>query len=115
MSETDEPFEVLHFQGHSAAELTEEQLLELINHATDTEIETVDFDQFFARATQEQDWFGEVEKATAQRYRELVAALKQNLTDLKVYRVGEVNVYIYVLGQKKSGEVVGLGTKAVET
>jgi len=115
MSETDEPFAVFHWQKQTVAELTDERLLQLTHQPADTPVEVVDLDEFFSGATEEQDWFGDEEKATAQMYRELVATLKQHLSNLKVYRVGETTIDLYIVGQTDAGDVVGLATKAVET
>src|SRR3954464_7616784 len=46
----------------------------------------IGFDSFFANATADEDWHGEEEKESARRFRELVEALKTNLTDIKVYK-----------------------------
>jgi len=77
--------------------------------------EPVDLDTFFQRATQAQDWFGEAEWAIAQRYQQLVCWLKENLTNLQVYRCGDVEVDIYILGQTADGTRLGLQTRAIET
>lgn len=79
---------------------------------------TVDFDSFFANATADQDWYGTEEKETARRYRELVEALKENLTDIKVYKVGKAGgaeFDVYVIGKTPDGDFAGVTTKVVET
>ncbi|QIZ72270.1 nuclease A inhibitor family protein [Oxynema aestuarii] len=79
------------------------------------EIETVEFDPFFQRAVEEKDWYGDRERETVGRYRQLVQFLQENLHDLIVYRVGAIEVEIFVFGKTKTGEVVGLNTISVET
>ena len=113
MSETDAPFEVFHWEGQ-LSNLTDDQLLERTHHPLGTAIEVVPFDDFFDAATQKQDWFDAEEEAIAARYESLVSALKQHLSDLKVYRVGEVKIDLYVVGQTHVGVIV-LATQAVET
>ena len=115
MSETDEPFEVFHWSQESMKELTKERLLYLTHHPGDTLVEQMDVDEFFSVAAENQDWFGDEERAIALRYRELLTTLKHHLNRLKVYRVGEVEIDIYILGQTQTGDWVGLATKAVET
>ncbi|MGK7950260.1 MAG: nuclease A inhibitor family protein [Xenococcaceae cyanobacterium] len=78
-------------------------------------MEVRELDRFFARVTEEKDWYEEEEIAECKRYRELVKLLKTHLTDIKVYRVGEVEVNCYVLGQTESGSIAGLSTMMVET
>lgn len=114
MSEIDAPLEVIHWPPLQG-ELTPERLLELTNHPLTTAVKPVAVDDFFAGATEEQDWFGEEERAIAQRYRDLVAMLKQTLGKLQGYQVGEVNIDLYMVGQTASGDWVGLATQAVET
>jgi hypothetical protein len=114
MSEIDSPLEVIHWSP-SVLELTQERLLKLTHHPLTTPVKRVAVDTFFAGATEEQDWFGEEERAIAERYRNLVAILKHSLSNLQVYRVGEVNIDLYILGQTKSGDWVGLATQSVET
>lgn len=114
MSEIDAPLEVIHWPP-SVLELSKERLLELTNHSLTTPVEVVAVDDFFAGATEEQDWFGEEERAIAQRYRDLVTMLKQSLSNLQGYRVGAVNIDLYMVGQTTSGDWVGLATQAVET
>ncbi|MEX0270469.1 nuclease A inhibitor family protein [Leptolyngbyaceae cyanobacterium UHCC 1019] len=114
MSETDAPFEIIQWQNQSV-QLTNEQLLKLTGHSLKTPIEILDLDNFFSAATIEQDWFGDEEKATAKRYQELASVLKQHLNQLKVYRVGAINIDIYIVGETESGEIIGLATEAVET
>jgi hypothetical protein len=41
-------------------------------------------DEFFAIATQEEDWYDEEERETAKRFQNLVSVLKQNLSQLQV-------------------------------
>jgi Nuclease A inhibitor-like protein len=115
MSETDAPFAVIHWQAAQARELTHQQLLELTHHSPETVVETMDLDAFFAPALQEQDWFGAEEQAISDQYGELVTILQHNLRNLKVYRVGEVAINIYIVGQTEAGAVLGLTTQVVET
>ena len=45
----------------------------------------------------------------------LVAALRAQLTDITVYRVGSVQVRVFILGRTRCGTVAGLETLAIET
>ncbi len=75
----------------------------------------IEFDSFFKRLTAEEDWFGEEEKAKAAKYATLEKLLKENLTDLKVFKTGETDIEIYIIGKTKSGAFMGLKTRSVET
>jgi glucose dehydrogenase len=72
-------------------------------------------DEFFAIATQEEDWHDQEERETVKRFQNLVSILKQNLSQLQVYRVGNINIDAYIVGVTPSGDWTGLSTKLVET
>jgi hypothetical protein len=81
----------------------------------DAAVRELDFDSFFDNYTDEQDWWGEQERAVAGKFQALVRFLKENLSDVKVYRVGGVEADVYVVGRTASGEYAGVKTKVVET
>jgi hypothetical protein len=70
---------------------------------------------FFADLTKEQDWHGDEEKTAVARYRNLLSVIRDRLSDAKVFRIGEVEVAIYVVGRDRDGGWVGVKTTAVET
>ena len=76
LSETDAPFEVIHWPAQG--ELTPAKLLQLTNHPPDAPVKVVSVDEFFAIATQEEDWHDEEERETVKRFQNLVSVLKQN-------------------------------------
>jgi len=112
-SETDAPFEVIHWQTQE--QLTPAKLLQLTNHPPDAPIEVVSVEDFFEVSTQEEDWHDEEERETAKRFQNLVNILKQNLSQLQVYRVGSVEIDVYIVGAIGGGGWAGLSTKLVET
>ena len=113
MSESDYPFEVFQWVGQEPN--TAETLIKRTGHTPDTLVEVVQLDEFFRNATQEQDWHNDEEKETVKRYRQLVETLKTNLSDIQVFRLGTVEIDVYIIGQTPSGELTGLSTKVVET
>lgn len=76
--------------------------------------QTVMPDLFFAAAIAIQDWYCEAEITEAKRYQTLVELLQQHCTNCQVYRVGQVEVEIYVVGQISDHWIV-LKTRSVET
>jgi hypothetical protein len=58
---------------------------------------------------------GEEEKAAVQKYRRLQDAVQKNLADPKVFRVGQRNVTVFIVGRTDEGDAAGLRTTAVET
>lgn len=113
MSETDA--EIFPFTGSKADSVTKENLLEQIGKPPDTPVEERDFGQMFERFIKIQDWYGDEEKATAEKFAALKSLLEKNLTDLKVFKVGRIELDIYFVGLDAEGRIAGIQTKAVET
>lgn len=112
MSESDYPFEVFKW---ASAEPTRGFLRGLAGADSSARVETRGAREFFRAAASEPDWKGEDELAVARRFQALLRLLETSLTDLKVYRVGEVNVAVYVAGRAPSGNFLGVSTRVVET
>lgn len=113
MSETDA--EILPFSGKKAETISSAELLNQIEGKKDSHIEEKDFTEFFARLTEIQDWFGDEERAAAQKFDTLKNLLQNNLRDLKVFKIGEIQIDIYVVGLDAENTLTGIQTKAVET
>src|SRR5437762_759354 len=93
ISETDA--EIFPFTGSKADSVTKENLLEQIGRSADTPVEERDFNQMFERFIKIEDWFGDEEKATATKFAALKSLLEKNLKDLKVFKVGQINLDVY--------------------
>lgn len=81
-------------------------------------VKTLSIDAFFAPVVKGQDWFGDEEKALAKRFQELVATLKEHLTDVQAFRVekeGDAVIDAYVIGRTPDGNFAGVQTQLVET
>ena len=112
MSESDYPFEVFEW---GKAEPTPEFLRGLAGGDPAAPVETRTAAQFFRAATSEPDWKGADELAAAKRFQALLRLLEENLSDLKVFRVGAVNLPVYVAGRSAEGTWLGVSTRVVET
>jgi hypothetical protein len=112
-SESDEPFAVFVWPD-CPRPLRPEDVLSLTGEPPETPVAQQAVEQFFSSATQEQSWYGDEERATARRYRDLLALLRQHLPDVQVFRVGKVEVTIYIVGHADD-QCVGLRTMVVET
>ena len=113
ISETDA--EIFPFTGEKAESVTKEELLRQTKSAPDTPIDERNFAEIFARLTKIQDWFGDEEKETAERFGRLKDFLEKNLKDLKVFKVGSIQLKIYFVGLDAEGRLTGIQTEAVET
>ena len=112
MSESDYPFEVFNW---GAAEPTEEFVRGLTGKAAGVQVEATTTANFFRVAASEAEWKNAEQLAAAGRFRSLLKILEQNLTDLKVFRVGTINIPVYIAGRAASGNWLGVSTRVVET
>jgi hypothetical protein len=114
-SESDAPWAVVYWPAASG-EVTGEGVRKLDKHKPSAKIEEIPADAFFASLAADKDWYGDEEKAIAERYRALGATIQSTLTNPKVVRVAAgTKVTIYAVGQAKEGGWAGLRTEAVET
>lgn len=113
ISETDA--EISPFEGAKAEAVTKENILIQTKNAPNALIEERIFAEIFARLTAIKDWFGDEEKANAERFSALQKFLEENLKDLKVFKIGKIQIDIYFVGLDTEGNLLGIQTKAVET
>ncbi len=113
ISETDA--EILPFVGEQAESVNNEVILRQTKNDPDSPIEEKIFTEFFERLTKIQEWFGDEEKETAEKYLSLRTLLEENLSDLKVFKIGKTQLNIYVVGLSTENKLLGVKTKAIET
>src|ERR1044071_1355704 len=112
MSESDYPLEVFDW---GAAEPTPEFLRGLTGETSDAQVETRSAADVFRVMVSEPGWKNAEQLSGARRFQRLVGLLEQNLADLKAYRVGRINIPVYVVGRSASGNWLGVSTRVVET
>lgn len=115
VSESDAPFQVALWDEPGLSTLTPTAIAHKTAHAPNTPTDEMSVEDFFSIAIQEQDWFGDEERAIAQRYRDLVNLIKTNLTDVQIYRLGEASKDVYVAGKTTENHWLVLSTQVVET
>ncbi|HEX8474911.1 MAG TPA: nuclease A inhibitor family protein [Pyrinomonadaceae bacterium] len=113
MSESDYPFEII--KWGKAGDISQEYVREIVKGAAETTVEEITVDDFFRSAAAEQEWKAAPELAAAKRHQKLVRLLKENLTEVRVYRVGERNIGVYIVGRSGEGNALGVSTRVVET
>ena len=113
ISETDA--EILLFEGTKVEVVTKEIILSQTKNAPNAPIEERNFTEIFARLTVVQDWFGDEECAIAKRFSALQNFLEENLKDLRVFKIGSIQIDIYFVGLDAEGNLMGIQTKAIET
>ncbi|PRY02949.1 nuclease A inhibitor-like protein [Pontibacter ummariensis] len=115
LSETDAPFEVVHFPASQGQEPTNEELTDWAGKEAGEKVETVELRYFFRNMSKETAEMSEEEKAYAVRFQELQLFIEQHLQEAKVYRVGQRRITALVLGKPQTGGFAGLKTNLVET
>ena len=113
LSEAEYPWEI--FYWHNADTFHENILLQQSNCSSSVKIAIQQLSDFFEPAIKLQSWHNDTEKAEVQRYQTLVNLITANLTDTKVYLLGEVEIDAYVLGTTKHNAIAGITTKIVRT
>lgn len=111
MSESDHPFEVVQFTLDAS---TVEQQLQAIAQK-ELPVEKQSLEYFFRNATKEYPEAYEPQKQIARRFQALQELLKSELKDVEVYRIGEIQIDAFIIGQLKDGTYGGLRTKLIET
>lgn len=114
MSETDAPFVPFFWPSEDSTPLTPARLLEFAQKKADEPIRTVTLAQFFRNATKEEAWHNDEEKAEVERFKALGTTLKSTLKKPQVFRVGEINIDVYIVGLIEEG-YAGIQTRVVET
>lgn len=97
MSESDYPFEVINWEG--LTDLTHDFLCRASGESEDCQVEEMEVEDFLLD----------------EKYRNIVQVLSKNLAELKAYKVGRINMPVYVVGRSKRGNWLGVSTRVVQT
>jgi hypothetical protein len=113
MSESDYPFEI-HEWGN-LPQVNPEYIKRAAGLPPDTSVEETTVENFFRPAVQSYDGQSETARSTSERYRQLVQLIHNNLTDVTVYKLGTINMPVFIAGKTTSGNWMALSTRVVET
>ncbi len=113
ISETDS--EIAPFVWGRAESVSIESVTAMAESTGERRFEEVSAADFFARLTGIRDWYGDRDKERAAKFGDLYASLTSDLTDLKVFRIGTIQIDIYVVGMDADGRLAGVSMRAVET
>jgi len=115
-SEGDYPFDELSIPGlGSAWPQTKDQFLLQIGATSDTDVREQTLDQFFARHIEKSDPQDAVLQAMRPRFEALRTMLREQLQEVRVFRVGSVEVRCYIVGADANGNLSGLVTTTLES
>ena len=109
-SESEYPLEPFVWESTT---LSSENILERSLQPSDTTIEAIALEDFFAPVVTDEDWFEDEDRAIAQRYRDM-QWLIATLENVQVYKVGKVEIDVYIVGAIDP-DLVGLKTTVIET
>lgn len=119
ISETDAGFETVLWKPEADAaafsNFDAASVLRLAQKPAQTPIREQTLAEFFRFPTTEQDWHSDEDKAMVRRYQNLQKLLAENLRDPKVFKIGAVEIDVYIIGIDKDGNVAGVKTSGVET
>ncbi|MEH1803528.1 MAG: nuclease A inhibitor family protein [Nostoc sp.] len=115
ISESEYPFEAFLWSNQAQEPMTAQKLLQLTGHSLETSIEEVELDYVFRNCAEEKEWHDEIQKQNVPKFKSLVKILQDTFTDIKVYRIGTINIDVYIVGKTPSGDLAGISTKVVET
>jgi hypothetical protein len=113
ISESDAPFETVNW-GRADGALKPAAVRKLAAAPARAPVKEVSLDAFFGPLTEEHDHTPE-EAADIEKYKGLLKVINDQLTGATVFKVGKVDIDVYVVGKTADGEWVGLKTKATET
>ena len=95
------------------ATLKPETILTRSQKPSDTPIEAIALEDFFAPVVTDEDWFEDEDRAIAQRFRDLQAAIA-TLENVQVFKVGKIEIDVYIVGAI-GPDLIGLKTTVIET
>lgn len=110
MSESDHPFTYFNAE---ADHIDENLVLSLAGKPAGTFIEKITIDHLLRNMANPLS--GSVDRETAQKFINLSDTLKQELTELVVYRIGEIRIEVLIIGLTADGKVAGMRTVLIET
>lgn len=113
-SESDYPLELICCAQEAASELDAELLLSMLGLESGALVEEGDAQEFLDSCARIEDWFDEEEKQMARGFANLAHLLKQKVENLRLFRTGQIEVTIALLG-KYEESWLGFRTISVET
>ena len=113
-SESDEAVEWVTCPLKTAQPLSVSQLKEWLLLPPSVFIDVSHEADFWELVTTEETWYGADEKARTATFKQL-QTLMQPLPDRQLFRVGETEIDLYLLGRMPDDTWAGLKTKVVET
>jgi hypothetical protein len=113
-SEIDIPFEITVWDKTEGTEISAESIKKLAGNKSDY-IEKTKLDSLFSTVTMEQDWHSKEDIENVKRFRAFASVIKENLSEVVVFRMGRINIDVFIAGRSRSGNIVCISTKQLQT
>jgi len=113
MSESDYPFDIVHIDGKTS--LTHQDLRNLVGKDINDPVSLTEVENFFRTSTSEAAWKNESQIATARRFQKIVRLFQEELKETRVYKIGNIDITVLILGKSPQGNWLGLSTRVIET
>lgn len=113
-SESDYPLEFVCWEKPSGKALDGKFVREQLGLGSDANVEEADAQSFLEGCSKVETWFGDDEKESAQGFQKLQKLLNDKAKNLKLFRAGEIEVTILVVGEDENN-IVGFKTTSIET
>jgi Nuclease A inhibitor-like protein len=113
-SESDEPFDVIHWKDESDT-FDRHRIRDFVKCSTGTPIAQLSLEDFFKDLIENKSWYGQGEKSDVLKYRNLKEIISNELSYTQVFRVGQTEITILLIGKSGKDDWFGIRTKAIET
>jgi hypothetical protein len=115
-SESDRPFDPFELPGGAAGwPYAVEEFARRVGAPAGAPLEERTLQRFFAPHIESTDQYDRQTQALRPRYEALRGLLASSLRDVRVFRIGRIEIDCYVVGAADGGKLMGLHTVAVET
>lgn len=114
-SESDEPIEAVTCYLNQPDPLTVSQVKDWQMLPPAVYVDELPEADFWEPVTTHEEWYTDEEKQRTTQFQQLKAWVETELTVRQVFRVGETERDVYVLGRQANGERAGFKTKIVQT
>ena len=114
-SEGDEPFDFFALPWPEGEPVTLAAFAARLGAPADATTREIDLDRFLRHHVEHVDPYDAAAQALRPRYERLRDTLREALREVRVFRIGEVQVHCYAVGRDGRGNLAGLHTVAIET
>lgn len=114
-SEADYPITVVWLSAPDGGSLNDELIRQMMSYDEGADVKVGDVEGFFERSLTPHSWHTDEDTARISRLEHLKTLLTTALVNSKVYRCGEGEISLSVLGRTSDGQVAGIQTTLVET